>query len=55
MTKTGFSTVAVAQWVRHWSCGYRVMQAEGLSWGGDIHQIFFSNDFYFIFINQQEG
>ena len=31
--------MVVAQWVRHWSSGHRVVQAEGLSPGGDIYQI----------------
>ena len=35
--KIGFSTVAVAQWVRRWNSGHRVVQAEGR----------FSSDFYF--------
>ena len=49
--KIGFSTLAVAQWVRRWNSGHRVVQAEGSSLGGDIHQIlFFSNDFYFSFV-----
>ena len=39
---TSFSTVAVIQWVRRWSSGHRVVQAEGSSLGGDIYQIFFS-------------
>ena len=37
---TSFSTVAVAQWVRHWSSGHRVVQAQGSSVGGDIYQMF---------------
>ena len=39
--KIGFSAVAVAQWVRRWSYGHRVVQAEGSSPGGDTCQIFF--------------
>ena len=31
---TSFSTVAVAQWVRRWSNGHRVVQAKGSSPGG---------------------
>ena len=38
---TSFSTVAVAQWVRRWSSGHRVVQADGSSPGGDIYQIIF--------------
>ena len=30
--------MAVAQWVRRWNSGYRVVQAEGSSPGGDIYQ-----------------
>ena len=30
-------TVAVAQWVRHWSSGHRMVQAKGSSPGGDIY------------------
>ena len=48
--KIGFPTVAVAQWVRCWSSGYRAVQAEGSSPGGHICQCFFSNDFYFSFV-----
>ena len=48
--KIGFSTVVVAQWVKQWNSGQRVVQAEGLSPGGDKYQIFFSNDFYFSFV-----
>ena len=40
ISKCVFSTVAVAQWVRCWSSGHRVMQAEGSSPGGDIDQFF---------------
>ena len=36
----GFSTVAVAQWTRHWNSGHRVVQAEGSNLGGDIYQSF---------------
>ena len=39
--RTGFSTVAVAQWVRSWSSGHRVVQAEVSSPSGDIYQTFF--------------
>ena len=35
------STVAVAQWVRHWSRDHKVVQAEGSSPGGDTYQTFF--------------
>ena len=35
----------VAQWVRRWSSGHRVVQAEGSSPGGDIYQFLFSNNF----------
>ena len=45
-----FSTVAVAQWVRRWSSGHRVVQVEGSSPGGDVYEYFFSNDFYFSFV-----
>ena len=48
--RIGFSTVAVAQWVRHWDRGHRVVQAEGSSLGRDTHQSFFSNNFYFSFV-----
>ena len=34
--------MTVAQWVKCWSGGHRVVQAEGSSPGGDIYQIFFS-------------
>ena len=34
--KIGFFTVAVAQWVRRWSSGHRMVQAKGSSSGGDI-------------------
>ena len=36
----GFSTVGVAQWVRRWNSGHRMMQIEGSSPGGDIYEIF---------------
>ena len=52
--KTGFSRVAVPQWVRRWSSGHRVVQAEGSSPAGDIYQFFFSNDFYFSFYRPNE-
>ena len=32
----------VAQWVRRWSSGHTMVQVEGSSPGGDIHEIFFS-------------
>ena len=32
--------MAVVQWVRRWSCGHRVVQAEGSSPGGDIYHSF---------------
>ena len=32
--------MAVVQWVRRWKSGYRMMQAEGSSPGGDIYQLF---------------
>ena len=48
--KVSFSTVGVAQWVRHWSGDHRVVQAEGSSPDGDTYQTFFSNDFYFRFV-----
>ena len=35
-----FSLVAVAQWVRRWSSGHRVVQAEVSSPGGGTYQIF---------------
>ena len=54
--KIGFSTVAIAQWVRRWSSSHRVVQAEGSSPGGEIYQIyFFSNDFYFSFVRPNGG
>ena len=34
--------MAVAQWVRRWSSGHRVVQTEGSSPGGDTYQTFFS-------------
>ena len=34
--------MAVAQWVRRWSSGHRVVQVEGSSPGGDVYQTFFS-------------
>ena len=34
--------MAVAQWVRRWSSGHRVVQAEGSSPGEDIYQFLFS-------------
>ena len=34
--------MAVAQWVRSWNSGHRVVQAEGSSPGGDTYQTFFS-------------
>ena len=34
--------MAVAQWVRRWSSGHRVVQAEGSSPGGNIREILFS-------------
>ena len=37
----GFSTVAVAQWVRRWSSGHRIVQVEGLGPSGEIYKIFF--------------
>ena len=40
-------TVAVAQWVKHWSSKHRVVQAEGSRQRGDDYQTFFSNDFHF--------
>ena len=52
--KINFSTVAVAQWVRRWSSGHRVVKAERSSAGGDIYHIFFSNDFYFSFVRPIE-
>ena len=49
--KIGFSAVAVAQRVRRWSYGHRVVQAEGSSPGGDtMPDFFFSNDFHFSFV-----
>ena len=48
--KIGFSTVAVAQWVKRWSSGHRVVQAEGSSPDGEYTNFFFSNDFYFSFV-----
>ena len=48
--KSGFPAVAVVQWVRRWTSGHRVVQAEGSSQGGDIYEFFFSNDFYFSFV-----
>ena len=43
------STVVVAQSVRPWSSGHRVVQTEGSIPGGDTYTKFFSacNDFYF--------
>ena len=32
--------MAVAEWVRRWSIGHRVVQAEGSSPGGGIYQFF---------------
>ena len=32
--------MAVALWVRPWSSGHRVVQAEGSSLGGDMYQFF---------------
>ena len=40
--KVSFSTVAVAQWVKRWTTGHRVVQAEGSSPGGDIYEFCFS-------------
>ena len=37
---TGFSIVTVTQWIKHWSSGHRVVQAEGLSPGRDIYNFF---------------
>ena len=34
--------MAVAQWVRRWNSGQRMVQAEGSSLGGDTNQTFFS-------------
>ena len=48
--KIYFSTLAVAQWVRDWSSGHRVVQPEDSSPDGDIYQFFFSNDFYISFV-----
>ena len=42
ISRNGFLTVTVAQWVRRWSSGHRVVQAEGSSPGGDTYHIFFS-------------
>ena len=36
----GFSTVVVVQWIRRWSSGHCVVQAEGSSPGGYIYQFF---------------
>ena len=36
INKISFSTVAVAQWVRRWSGGHRVVQAVGSSPRGDM-------------------
>ena len=36
------STVAVAQWVRRWSSGHRVAQAENSGPDEDMYQILFS-------------
>ena len=35
-----FSTVAVAQWARHWDSGHKMEQAVGSSPGGDVYQFF---------------
>ena len=44
--------VGVAQWVRRWNSGHRVVQVEGSSPGGDIYQIFLlSNGFFFSFVS----
>ena len=32
--------MAIAEWVRRWSSGHRVVQAEGSSPSGDIYQFF---------------
>ena len=45
-----FSTGAVAQWVRRWPSGHRVVRAEGSSPAGDTYQFFFIDDFYFSFV-----
>ena len=45
--KTGSSTVAVTKWVKRWSRGHRMVQAEGSSPSGDIYQFFIDNEFYF--------
>ena len=37
---SGFSTVALAQWVRRWDSGHRVVQAEGSSPCEDTYQFF---------------
>ena len=48
--KVTFSTVAVAQWVRRWNSGHRVLQAEGSRPGGNAYHFSYSNDFYFSFV-----
>ena len=35
--------MAVAQWVRRWSSGHRVVQVEGSSPDGDMYQVFVSS------------
>ena len=42
--------MAVAQWVRLWTSGHRVIQVDGSNPGGDRYHFFFSNDFYFSFV-----
>ena len=39
--KIYFSTLAVAQWVRDWSSGHRVVQPKGSSPYGHIYEFFF--------------
>ena len=43
-----FSTVLVAQWVRCWSLGHRVVRAEGSSPGKATYRIFFISAMIFI-------
>ena len=38
--------MAVAQWVRRWGNGHKMVQAEVTSPSGDTYQKFFSNNFF---------
>ena len=43
--------MVVAQWVRHWSSGHKVVQAEGFSLGRGTYHIFFSSDFISVLLH----